>query len=282
MYLAASLLSVDAPTRSHAVQLASDAYQRARWQSRVLLQGGRVLLGISLIAAWQGLSGRVLDPFFFASPGAILAELNRLAVSGAFTLHVALTVEEALLGYVLGALTGSLAAVAFGLSRRAYAIAEPFVLVVYSVPSIAVAPLLIAWFGIGLLPKVLLSAYFVFFFVFVNGVTGVRSVPRGWIDAARVMGANPIQLAYKIVLRGAAPYLMAGLKAGMPLSVIGAISAEFIASQRGIGYLVSIAAAQYQTAGVFAALLILSGLVVVMHAVLNSGRTVRSVLRWRA
>ena len=246
-----------------------------------MLQGGRLLLGVVGLAAWQLLSGPVIDPFFFTSPAAIGAELLRLISSGAFTVHVWLTVQETVLGYVVGAVAGVIAAIAFGLSRRAYSIAEPFVLVIYSIPSIAIAPLLIVWFGIGLLPKVLLAAYFVFFFVFMNGVTGVRSVSRGWIDMARVMGASRLQLAWKIVLRGAAPYIMAGLKAGMPLAVIGAIAGEFIASQRGIGFLVSIAAAQYQTAGVFAALIVLSALVLLMHAVLNSGGLVRPLLRSR-
>jgi NitT/TauT family transport system permease protein len=247
-------------------------------RDRFGLKGGRILILVLVVAAWQLLSGLLLDPFFFSRPSEILQALTNLVTSGKFSIHVGLTVEEAVFGYIAGALAGVVAAALLGLLPRAYAVTEPFVLAVYSVPSVAIGPLLIVWFGIGLQPKVLLAAYFVFFVVFMNGIAGVRSVPRGWLDAARVMGAGRLQLVTKVILRGAAPHLMVGLRTALPQAVIGAVVAEFISSQRGIGFLITDASSHYNTAGVFASILILSLLVLLM-AVLLGANSARRLIR---
>ncbi len=239
------------------------------------IYGSRLLLGVTVVAAWELLSGVILDPFFFSRPSAIVAALGTLFESGQFTRHVGLTVEEALLGYVFGAVAAIVAAALLGLFPRGYAIVEPFILVIYSVPSVAIAPLLIVWFGIGLLPKIILAAYFVFFVVLMNGIAGIRGVPSGWVNVTRVMGASRLQVTTKVVLRAGAPHLMVGLRTALPQAVIGAVVAEFISSQRGIGFLISDASAHYNTAGVFVAILILSVLVLLMAAVLNSRRLLR-------
>jgi NitT/TauT family transport system permease protein len=229
----------------------------------------RIAILVAVLLAWELLSGVVLDPFFFSQPTVIWHQLVLLVQSGQFGPNVLLTVEEAFFGYVAGAIVATLAAAVLGLLPRAYAIVEPFVLTVYSIPSVAIGPLVIVWLGIGVNSKIILAAYFVFFVVFMNGVSGVRSVPPGWIDVTRVMGARRHQLVTKVVLRGAAPHLMTGLRTAVPQAVIGAIVGEFISSQQGIGYLISSASSRYNTPGVFAAILILSVLVLVMAVLLN-------------
>lgn len=234
-----------------------------------LLYTLRLGILVAFLAAWELAAGTVLDPYFFSKPSLIWHQLEILVSSGRFVGNVFLTVEEAFAGYLIGAALAAVAAAVFGLARRAYAIVEPFILAVYSVPSVAIGPLLIVWLGIGTRSKVVLAAYFVFFVVFMNGITGVRSVPRGWIDVSRVMGADHFQLVAKIILRGAAPHLSTGLRTAVPQAVIGAVVGEFISAQSGIGYLITDASARYNTAGVFAALFILSVLVLLMAMLLT-------------
>ena len=262
-----------------ALKTAEREYASERRRTALSMYGGRVALGLGTLLLWQLLSGAVLDPFFFSRPSDMWAALVEIIRSGQFQLNVGLTVEEAFLGYIAGAFAAILAATVLGLFPRAYAIAEPFVLVIYSVPSVAVGPLLIVWFGIGLTPKIVLAGYFVFFVVFMNGITGIRSVPRGWVEVTRVMGASRLQLISKVILRAAAPHLMIGLRTALPQAVIGAVVAEFISSERGIGFLISNASAHYSTAGVFVAILILSVLVLAMSVLLNAGSALQFARR---
>jgi NitT/TauT family transport system permease protein len=252
----------------HASELRSDRRFVLSW---------RIGLLVSIIVVWQALSGVLLDPFFFSSPARIIEAIGQLFENGRLLENVGYTVYEAFVGYLLGASAAILAAAVFGPSPRLYAIIEPLLLSVYSIPSVAMAPLLIVWFGIGVTSKILLAAYFVFFVVFMNAVTGVRSVHQGWIDCARLMGATRGQVLSKIVLRGAASHLVVGLKIAVPEAVIGAVIGEFISAQKGIGYLILNASSRYYTAGVFAAVLLLGLLVLVMAAGLhiNAGASAR-------
>lgn len=239
-------------------------------QERNYILGWRIGLLVIVLLAWQLLSGVLLDPFFFSSPSRIIDAIVNLVTSGRLVEHAGYTIYEAFAGYLLGTSVAILAAAVFGPSPRLYAVIEPFLLSVYAIPSVAIAPLLIVWFGVGIASKVCLAAYFVFFVVFMNAVTGVRAVHRGWIDTVRVMGASRSQILTKIIIRGAAPHLAAGLRLAAPEAVIGAIVGEFISAQKGIGYLILSASARYQTAGVFAAVLILGILVLVMVAGLRT------------
>ncbi|HZU16702.1 MAG TPA: hypothetical protein VFD01_08935, partial [Candidatus Dormibacteraeota bacterium] len=168
--------------RERVLERVVDEHRRRRRHDFWTLYLTRVAVLVALLLAWQLLSGVLLDPYFFSRPSLIWHQLVLLVQSGRFTGNVLLTVEEAFLGYLLGTVAATVAAAVLGLLPRAYAIVEPFLLAVYSIPSVAIGPLLIVWLGIGIDSKVVLAAYFVFFVVFMNGVSGVRSVPRGWID----------------------------------------------------------------------------------------------------
>lgn len=265
-----SVIDAASPRSAQILDKAKAEHRRGLAFERNYILSWRIGLLLVVLLAWQLLSGAVLDPFFFSSPSRIFDSLVGLFKSGQLFEHAGYTIYEAFVGYLLGCAAAILAASVFGPSPRLYAIIEPFLLSVYAVPSVAIAPLLIVWFGVGLASKVCLAAYFVFFVVFMNAVTGMRAVQPGWIDTVRVMGASRTQIMTKIVMRGAAPHIQAGLRLAVPEAVIGAIVGEFISSQKGIGYLILSASAKYQTAGVFAAVLILAVLVLVMAAGLRT------------
>jgi NitT/TauT family transport system permease protein len=125
------------------------------------------------------------------------------------------------------------------------------------------------WFGIGMHMKVLLAAATVFFLVFLNTAAGVREVDRGLVDAVRLMGGNRWHVIRKVVLPSSMTGVLTGLKVAVPYALIGAVIGELVASNKGLGYLINDAAAQFDTAGVFATLVVLSVIAGVLNVVVN-------------
>jgi NitT/TauT family transport system permease protein len=163
--------------------------------------------------------------------------------------------------------------------EAAHRVLRPFLIAFYSIPKIALAPLIVMWFGLATAPKIILAATFVFFVVFMNMVAGVYAVNPQQANALRVMGAGRRALLTKLVLPGTVPYLMTGLRLAVPEALIGAVVGEFISANRGLGYLVTSAAAQFNTTGTMAAILALLLIVAVMDLALTLAE--RRLLRWR-
>jgi len=258
-----------------------DEQQRHRARSRAdrrFLLFARLAFLAGFLVAWELASGTIVRPFFISSPTAVAAALFGWIESGELWFHGQFTLIATFLGYV----TGSLAAIAIawplGLMPRGYRIAQPYFLIAYSVPAVAMGPVFILWFGLGLTPKVVLAAYFVFFIVFVNTVTGFQQVPQGMLNVTRVLGASRFALLRRVILPSALPYILAALRVTLPAAMIGAVVGEFIASNRGLGYLTRAAAAEYSTAGVIAGVVVMSAIVLTMTLLL---RPLGHALRWQ-
>jgi NitT/TauT family transport system permease protein len=255
--------------RIGAVALA--AQTRTARRARFPLVAARLGVLVAVVVLWQlAAAGKLLDPYFYSKPSAIWSSLQSLIVSGKLPGNLLITTEEIAIGYVVGSIAGIVLAVVLTSSRWFTEVVEPFFLAVYSVPSIALAPLFIVWFGLGMTSKVVLAAYYVFFVVFLNVGAGVRAIRISWIQAAQLMGATRWQLVRTVVLPGTAPHLFAGLRTALPQALVGAIVGEFLSGQHGIGTLVVDASARYDTAGVFAAIAVLSGLILCMNALLDA------------
>src|SRR5690606_10241721 len=155
----------------------------------------------------------------------------------------------------------------------------PYITALYCIPKIALAPLFIMWFGIGIESKIAMSATIVFFLVFLNTYSGVRDVNPIYIHATRIMGASQFQLMRTVIMPSAAAWVLTGLKVSVPYALIGTVVGEFMSSNRGIGFLIAQASGLFDTAAVFAGLFILSVVGALMNAVLK--RLERHFLRWR-
>jgi NitT/TauT family transport system permease protein len=254
------------------------ANRAARRTHRLFLLTARLGIVVVLLVGWELASGELVRPFFISSPSAITEQLADWATSGELWYHGRFTVTAALLGYLLGAVAAILVAWPLGLLRVAYRIVEPYFLVAYSVPAVAMGPVFILWFGIGMTPKVLIAAYFVFFIVFVNTVAGFQQVPRGLLDVTRVMGASGRDQLRTVMLPSALPFILAALRITLPAAMIGAVTGEFISANRGLGFLTRDAAASFSSAGVLAGVLCLSAIVLLMNLML---RPLRHALRWQ-
>lgn len=252
---------------------------RGRLSRRTAKVLTRVAIVLVLLGAWQLVSGRLIDEFFISRPSAIGSQLWEWLKTGYLVTQTGVTLKETLLGYAIGCAAGVAAGLVLGINRFIGETLDPLVTAVYSLPKIALAPLFILWFGIGIQMKIALVALIVFFFVFFNTYTGVKDVDRDLLDVARVMGAKGRHLTKKVIIPSAMPWIFAGMKLSVPQALIGAIVGEIIASNKGLGYVVAYTAGQFDTAGLFAALFTLMVISVVMNTVLmwSSGRT----LRWK-
>ena len=251
---------------------------RARARQAGIAVGRAVLLAVAL-GMWGYASGRLVDAEFLSDPRAVLAAFVELVVSGRLFPHLWQTLLEVLGGYALGVSLAVGLTVLVAATPAAHRVLGPFLIAFYSIPKIALAPLIIMWFGLATAPKVILATAFVFFVVFMNMVAGVYAVNPQLAAAMRVMGATRRDLLAKLTLPSTVPHLMTGLRLAVPEAMIGAVVGEFIAANRGLGYLVTSAAAQFNTAGTMAAILALLLIVVLMDLGLSIAE--RRLLHWR-
>ena len=239
----------------------------------------RLTVLAAVLALWQAGSGTFLNPFFFSSPIAIGERLGELVASGTLWFHLAVTLQEMAAGFLIGTAAGIVVGLLFGSVPFIGKIFDPFILALYSLPKIALAPLLIIWFGLDLAPKIVLSAMIVFFLVFFNTMRGVRDVDRELIDVVRVMGASKPQVLQKVTIPAALASIFLGLRVSLPYALVGAVTGELIASNKGLGSLIQRSAAYFDTPGVFAGLIVLMLITTVLDVGLQ--RLEARTLRWR-
>jgi NitT/TauT family transport system permease protein len=246
----------------------------------VRVQLVRLLLIIAFFGLWElGSRAGWLDPIFFGRPSAIFLDFAKMVINGEVFLHAWVTLEEALIGFGLGAVLGMLLAFALAASPFWAQVLDPVIFLLYGIPRIALAPLFILWFGLGIASKVVFAFVLVLFLVFFNTFAGLKGVDRDMVNAVRVMGASRGQLLLKVIFPAISPWVMAGLKSGVGMSLLGAIVGEYVGGNAGLGWMINSAAGLFETTRVFSALLALGLLVLGVNQVLNwiEGR----LLKWR-
>ena len=229
----------------------------------------RVVLVAVLLTLWEIAADRWIDITFISRPSDIVGRLGDWVGDGTLWTNTWITVQEIVYGFLLGAVAGVVAGFVLASLSFLYRVLDPFMMALYAIPKVALAPLFIVWFGIGMHMKVLLAAATVFFLVFLNTAAGVREVDRGLVDAVRLMGGNRWHVIRKVVLPSSMTGVLTGLKVAVPYALIGAVIGELVASNKGLGYLINDAAAQFDTAGVFATLVVLSVIAGVLNVVVN-------------
>jgi sulfonate transport system permease protein len=239
----------------------------------------QVGLGVAVLLLWQGASGRLVDNFFISNPLDVGARLYRWTVDGSIFGHIGATLYATSMGFVIGSVGGAILGVWLGVSPFASRLLNPYLNALNALPKVALAPLFVLWFGLGIESKIALAAVLVLFLVFLNTFAGVREVDQDLIDGARLMRATRTQVIVKVIVPSAMSWVFAGLKIAMPYALIGAVLGEMIAANRGLGYLVQFSGSQFDTAGVFAVLFVIALLAVALnHLVeLAQGR----MQRWR-
>jgi NitT/TauT family transport system permease protein len=238
----------------------------------------QILVLAALIAIWQTLN-LALGTYWVGSPWGVLTRLAGSIIDGDLLRHASYTSVEALVGFLFGALPA--AALPFALRRLplATAILDPFMVGGYGAPKLALAPLFILWFGIGIESKIALVAVTVFFIVYFSTLAGIRALDVNLVHMAQVLGAREWQVARHIIFPGAVPHIFTGLRIAMPYSIGGAVIAELISANRGLGYLVQLGAMNFDTTGIFVAIVATTCIVFLGNWSINALE--RRLLRWR-
>jgi NitT/TauT family transport system permease protein len=221
-----------------------------------------LVIFLALISTWE-IACRLewLDPLFFPYPSSILEGFWRLYISqGNIWLHLGLTMFAVVVGFAAGSVLGIGLAICVGMSDRLRRYLKPYVIVLEATPRIAIGPVIIAAFGFGWTSKTAIVMLVCFFAPFVNTLNGMISVDRDKVEMFRSMGAGRIQTFRKLLLPSALPEISAGLRLAMASALGGALVAEFIASNAGLGVLITQYTGTLNMASAFVCVLTLSAL----------------------
>ena len=239
----------------------------------------RILLLFAVLGAWEvGVRVFAVPFYILPAPSSILLAFWRGTTSLIYVRNLWATLEETALGFLLGVATALLLGTVIALSRRIEYYLYPFIIMFQSLPKVALAPLIVVWFGLGLTSKVVNAALVAFFPLMVNTIVGLRSAEPDRIDLMRSLGASEVQIFRMLRLPGALPFIMAGLEVAMIFALIGAIIAEFVGGTAGLGMLITSLNFSADVAGVFSILLILSILGLVLNQAILMLK--RRVLFW--
>jgi NitT/TauT family transport system permease protein len=247
----------------------SDADRRKRARSQrarhsAVVTASQILVLVAFLALWELSSGRWIDGFFISKPSLIFEIWWKWVLSGELWYHAQSTLATAGLGFVVGCVAALMVGYILGGAERLAEVFEPFITAIYSLPKIALIPLLVMWVGVGTPLQITISALVTFVLMFYNTFFGIQDVNRALVDSVRIMGASRLTIALRVRIPSALVWVVAGLKIAVPQALIATVVGEMLASNRGLGHLVALNAAQFNTAGTFAALfsLLIVGLLV--------------------
>ena len=220
----------------------------------------------TFLLIWEALVRTLALPaFILPAPQQVGERFLAALQDGTLARHTSATLLEVLLGLSAGITAAIILGYLLAKSRLFEQALSPFLVASQAIPIVAIAPLLIIWFGPGIFSKILICALIVFFPVLVNTVVGLRAVPSTLHDLMRSMRATPYQTLRYLELPAALPIFLGGLRIGATLSVIGAVVGELVGANRGLGFLINVGRGQYDTALVFAAVFTLIALALLLY-----------------
>lgn len=214
---------------------------------------------VSVMVLWE-LVARILvkNPLFFAPLTAVWGRTIELWLSGELQIHIWTSSQEFILGFLLACLVGIMFGVVMASSVIVRDFCDPWVSMLYSTPIIALGPLFILWFGIGVSSKVAVIFIVAVFPILINTFAGLATTDPNLIEVARSFGSSPAQIFTKVRFPSALPFIIAGLRLGVARGLVGVVVAELFGAKEGLGWLIMISAQTFDTAGLFAGVFILA------------------------
>lgn len=248
--------------------------------NKVPVAAKQALLAAALFGLWFVLTRYgVLSPFFFGQPLEVMAQVWEWFASGSIFPHLATTLTETALAFVIGTVLGTAMGLWLGLSRDAALLLNPFLNAMNAMPRVVLAPIFAVWFGLGILSKVALGVTLVFFLVFFNVFQGVREVSPVVLANARMLGATRRQLLATVFIPSAASWVFSSLHASVGMAFVGAVVGEYLGSARGVGYLILQAEGVFDVNAVFAGIVVLTVCAVVLDGLVTLAE--RRLLVWK-
>ena len=243
----------------------------------VILGGLSIVL---IIGVWQAFwSAGMISPLFFSSPSAIVKQFRYTLVEGTLLSDMKYSGTNFAIGFVIAVITGVVAGVLIGWYRRLRLFCDPFLNAFYATPRIAMVPLIIIWFGIGIWSKVFIVFLSAFFPVLINTVGGVRALDRDLLRAAKAFCASDWQVFKTLAIPGSVPFILTGIRQGVALGLIGMVVGEMVGSSEGVGFMVVYGGQTFNTDTLFVGMIVIafSGIALTWLA----ERLERRFSRWR-
>lgn len=253
--------------------------------NRLTLLLCQLLVAVVAIAAWHVLStypimGKtLLPPFFFSTPAAVFNRIVKWLIEGTIWRHLAITLIESVLAFVIGSLAGALIGFWFARQRTVADIFDPYVKMMNALPRVVLAPIFALWLGLGIWSKVALGITLVFFVVFFNVYQGVMETSATLVDNARMLGMSERQLLRHVYWPSALSWMFSSLHTSVGFAVVGAVVGEYLGSSAGLGYLIQQAEGVFDVAGVFAGMIVLAVFVVLIDLLVTVVE--RRLLVWK-
>ena len=242
------------------------------------VRAGRLVVGTLLLAIWHW-GALFLGPNLLATPGAVVARVATMIASTEFYRHLLVTAGEAIGGLLIGGCVGIAAPLLLRFSPRATDAILPYIRAAMGIPKLALTPVLILWFGLGVPSKIVLTALIVFFMLFEATFAGIQAVEQKYVRMIRILGATEAQVTREVILNSLRPFIFAAFKTALPWSVSAAVVGEFLASQAGLGFLINFARDIGDVTGVCAGVVIVTALVIALDVGLS--RLQSRSLRWQ-
>ena len=255
------------------------------WRARLRPRPGnlfiyRILVLVAFFVLWHvSTATGVLPPFFFGRPLAVLERVWDWFASGKIYHHLAITLVETALAFVLGTVLGLIVGLWLALSPIASSLLDPYIKAVNAMPRVILAPIFAVWFGLGIWSKVALGVTLVFFIVFFNVYQGVKEVSPVVLSNVRMLGAAPRHLLRHVYLPSATSWVFSSLHTSVGMAFVGAVVGEYLGSAAGVGYLILQAEGAFDINAVFAGILVLTVFALVLDVAVTAAE--RRLLIWR-
>ncbi len=237
--------------------------RQARRRRRIAILMIQIALAIGALVFWEWAAGPrntpgiLIDEFYISRPTLVWDALRRWTTEGVLWISIYYTFETTVLGFIIGTAMGLVIGFILGVNPFLASIFQPFINALYSIPRLALVPLFMLWFGIGIGSKLALVVSVVFFLVFFATFTGVKDVDQELLNKLRLMRANWWSVHLKVTLPAATTFIISGLSISLPYALVAQVTAEMLSSNRGMGYLLIRSSSQFYTPGVFAAITVL-------------------------
>ncbi len=246
---------------------------------RPALLARQLLLVAAIFGLWEwGVRSGVLPVYLYGQPSGVWAKAQALAATGELWRHTWVTAQEAVLGFLIGSGLGSLTGLLLWLSPATAATVRPVMIAINGVPKIALAPLIIVWFGIGMEAKIAIAAILTFIVSLIATYAGTREVDQDLVRLMRSLGASRWQTWRKVVAPATLPWIVSALRLNVGFALIGAVVGEYISAKEGLGYLVYFSGTLYDLNAVWAGIFALMFLALLLDAVVTQ---VERRVRWR-
>ena len=249
---------------------------KTKWMSRVYL----ILVIFTFGIVWQICSDKgIVNELFFSSPKKVIADFIDMFVTGYIFPHIKITLYATFVGLAYGIVLGSLTAFLVGNNKVLANVLEPIFVAINGIPLLAIGPLFVFWFGLGIKSKIVMAAINVFFRVFFNMYEGFKDVDIQLIQKLQLMRANRFQIIMKVILPSGIPWLLASLKTGVGAAALGAIIGEYLGSSAGLGWVIQTAGGYYNITRVISCVIVLMLIMFLLDRIVSW--IDRKALKWR-